>query len=100
MTPQGAVKKPQQQLPPAATFGDDLPLYLRRASADLDWKLRFRIIAAKASRQNKNPESYTTSEAPIRDELVKMGFIEGESFLHEPGLWLSWQERTESILLA
>jgi hypothetical protein len=60
-----------------------IPLYLRKASADLDWKLRFRIIAAKASRNNKNPRVYSRSESCIRDELVRMGYVEGESFFHQ-----------------
>src|SRR5439155_26453596 len=62
---------------------EEVPLHLRRATADLDWKTRFRIIAAKSSRQNRNPKVYSRSEAPIRDELLRMGFVEGESFLHE-----------------
>jgi hypothetical protein len=62
---------------------DGLPLYLRRATPDLDWKLRFRIIAAKASRNNRTAGVYSRSEACIRDELIKMGFIEGQSFIHQ-----------------
>lgn len=62
---------------------EELPLYMRKASADLDWKLRFRIIAAKASRNNRRPGFYSRSEGCVRDELVKMGFVEGRSFLHQ-----------------
>lgn len=64
-----------------------MPLHLRKATADLDWKLRFRIIAAKASRQNRNSSVYSKPEACIRDELVRMGFIEGQSLLHEHKLF-------------
>lgn len=53
------------------------------ASPDLDWNTRFRIIAAKASRNNRNPKVYSINEAPIRDELLRMGFVEGKSFFHE-----------------
>jgi hypothetical protein len=62
---------------------EEVPLHLRKASSNLDWKLRFRIIAAKASRQNKHPEVYSSSEAPIRDELIRLGFEEGVTFFHE-----------------
>jgi hypothetical protein len=60
-----------------------LPLHLRKASPELDWKIRFRIIAAKASRQNRNPNVYSRSERRVRDELLRLGFVEGQSFLHE-----------------
>jgi hypothetical protein len=59
------------------------PYHLRTASPDLDWKTRFRIIAAKASRNNKNPNVYSKTVAPIRNELIKMGYVEGETFVHE-----------------
>jgi len=61
----------------------EIPLHLRTASPSLNWKLRFRIIAAKASRKNRNPSVYSITESPIRDQLIKMGYVEGESFFHE-----------------
>ncbi|HZW54757.1 MAG TPA: hypothetical protein VFF30_00555 [Nitrososphaerales archaeon] len=73
----------EQRKKSASDLAPGTPLHLRRASPDLDWKTRFRIIAAKASRNNRNPLTYSTTEAPIREELVKMGFIEGKTFLHE-----------------
>jgi hypothetical protein len=61
----------------------ELPYHLRKATPDLDWKTRFRIIAAKASRNNKRRRGYTKTEAPIREELTRIGFLEGKSFLHQ-----------------
>jgi hypothetical protein len=58
---------------------EQIPYHLRTASPDLDWKTRFRIIAAKASRNNKNPNVHSKTVAPIRDELIKMGYVEGET---------------------
>jgi very-short-patch-repair endonuclease len=66
---------------------ETIPLHLRKASPDLEWKTRFRIIAAKASRGNKNPHVYSITEAPIKEELVNFGFIEGRSFFHEHRLF-------------
>jgi very-short-patch-repair endonuclease len=64
-----------------------VPFHLRKANADVDWRKRFRIIASKASRQNRNPLVYSSSEMPIRDELVRLGFMEGNSFFHEHRLF-------------
>jgi very-short-patch-repair endonuclease len=63
--------------------GSGRPLHLRTASPGLDWKTRFRIIASKASRKNRNPRVYSTSETPIREELIRLGYAEGSSFVHE-----------------
>ncbi len=60
-----------------------LSLYLRKVSPQLDWKTRFRIIASKASRQNRNPDAYSTMESPIKEGLKRVGFTEGVSFFHE-----------------
>ena len=61
----------------------DLPFHLRKASPNLDWKTRFRIIAAKASRNNKDPKAYSETLAPIRDELTRIGYVDGKTFFHE-----------------
>jgi very-short-patch-repair endonuclease len=64
-------------------LGGEVPYHLRKATPDLDWKIRFRIIASKASRNNKRSGIYTTTELPIREELIGLGFVERESFQHQ-----------------
>jgi hypothetical protein len=81
----------------SASNRPELPLHLRRASADLDWKTRFRIIAAKSSRQNRNPNVYSRSEAPIRDELIRMGLVEGDSFVHEHRVFGYYGKRGQKV---
>jgi very-short-patch-repair endonuclease len=62
---------------------EKIPYYLRRATPDLEWTVRFRIIAAKASRNNKRSGHYTKTEVPIRDELIRLGFSAEKAFLHQ-----------------
>ncbi|MGI0091682.1 MAG: hypothetical protein ACREBS_08235 [Nitrososphaerales archaeon] len=75
----------------------ELPYYLRKATPDLDWKLRFKIIAAKASRNNKKPGFYNFTEVSIRDELARMGFVEGKSFLHQHRIFAYRGSRGQSV---
>ena len=75
----------------------ELPYHLRRATPDLDWKTRFRIIASKASRNNRRVGIYTTTEAPIREELVKIGFLEGKSFFHQQRVFAYYGVRGQSV---
>lgn len=67
----------------AGTVSRKVPLNQRVASPQLDWKTRFRIIASKASLGNRNPNVYSTTEEPIRNELLRLGFSEGSTFYHE-----------------
>ncbi len=60
-----------------------IPLNEQIASPSLDWKTRFRIIASKASMRNRDPSSYSTTELPIRNELLNLGLREGIDFIHE-----------------
>jgi very-short-patch-repair endonuclease len=60
-----------------------IPLNQRIASSSLDWKTRFRIIASKAPMRNRDPTAYSTTELPIRDEFMNLGFSEGVDFIHE-----------------
>lgn len=69
--------------PPSDSISQEVPLHLLKASANLDWKTRFRIIASKASRRNRNPSAYSVMEVPIRNELNRLGFVEGVTFIHE-----------------
>lgn len=59
------------------------PLNQRVASPGLDWKTRFRIIASKASSRNRDPNVYSVTELPIRNELLNLGFREEVTFFHE-----------------
>ena len=60
-----------------------IPLNQQIASPSLDWKTRFRIIASKASMRNRDPCSYSTTELPIRNELLNLGLRERIDFIHE-----------------
>lgn len=75
----------------------EIPYYLRRATPDLDWKVRFRIIASKASRNNKRTGFYSRTEAPIRDELTRLGLIEERSFFHQHRIYGYQGARGQSV---
>lgn len=75
----------------------EVPYYLRKATPDLDWKIRFRIIAAKASRNNKQAGFYTKTEIPIRDALLKLGFTEEQSFYHQHRIFGYYGCRGQSV---
>ena len=74
-----------------------MPYHLRKATPDLDWKIRFRIIASKASRNNKRSGIYTATELPIRDELIGLGFVEGQSFHHQRRIFGYHGSRGQSV---
>lgn len=76
---------------------EEIPYHLRKATSDLDWKTRFRIIAAKASRNNKKTGFYTKTETPIRDELTKMGLVEEQSFFHQHRIFGYYGVRGQSV---
>jgi hypothetical protein len=76
---------------------DEVPYYLRKATPDLDWKTRFRIIAAKASRNNKRTGYYTKTETPIREELIKIGLVEEQSFFHQHRIFGYYGRRGQSV---
>jgi very-short-patch-repair endonuclease len=63
--------------------GPITPLREQIASPSLDWKTRFKIIASKASRRNRNKGVYSITEHPIRSELIRVGLKEGRDFVHE-----------------
>jgi hypothetical protein len=77
--------------------GESVPYYLRKATPDLDWKIRFRIIAAKAARNNKRTGYYTKTETPIRDELTKLGLVEQQSFFHQHRVFGYYGCRGQSV---
>ena len=74
-----------------------VPYYLRKASPDLDWKVRFRIIAAKASRNNKRTGCYTKTETPIRDEFERLGLVEAQSFFRQHRIFGYYGKRGQSV---
>ena len=81
----------------AESKAGEIPYHLRRATPDLDWKTRFRIIASKASRNNKKSGIYTTTEKPIREELLRIGYSEGKSFYHQHRLFGYYGSRGQSV---
>lgn len=74
-----------------------LPLSQQVASPKLDWRTRFRIIASKASLQNRNPNVYSVTELPIRNELLRLGLAEGVDFVHEYRILGYFGKRGQSV---
>jgi hypothetical protein len=75
----------------------EIPYYLRKATPDLDWKIRFRIIASKASRNNKRTGYYTKTETPIKEELTRLGLVEEQSFFHQYRILGYYGKKRQSV---
>jgi hypothetical protein len=91
------LRSAKTEIIPVQQANDEVPFYLRKATPDLDWKIRFRIIAAKASRNNKRPGFYTKTEMPIREELTRLGLTEDSSFYHQHRIFGYYGSRGQSV---